>query len=127
MTSMADKNIIKVKRSQRRRRRVRGRVSGTAEQPRLSVAKSLKNVTAQIIDDEKMETLVGVASDSKAVKAGLNGGATKTVTARKVGEVIAQLAKEKGIENVVFDRNRCRFHGRVKAVADGAHEGGLKF
>jgi large subunit ribosomal protein L18 len=127
VTSMADKNIVKVKRSQRRRHRVRGRVSGTAEQPRLSVAKSLKNVTAQIIDDEKMETLVGVASDSKAVKAGLKKGATKTEVARKVGGVIAQLAKEKGIENVVFDRNCCRFHGRVKAVADGAREGGLKF
>ncbi|MCK4606555.1 MAG: 50S ribosomal protein L18 [candidate division Zixibacteria bacterium] len=124
---MADKNIIKMERSRRRRRRVRGKVSGTAERPRLSVTKSLKNVSAQIINDEKMETLVGITSNSKAVKAGLNGGATKTEAAHKVGEVIAQLAKENGIENVVFDRNRCRFHGRIKAAADGAREGGLKF
>ncbi len=124
---MADKNIIKMERSRRRRRRVRGKISGTAERPRLSVTKSLKNVSAQIINDEKMETLVGVTSNSKTVEEGLKKDATKTETARKVGEIIASMAKKKGIETVVFDRNHCRYHGRVKAVADGAREGGLKF
>jgi large subunit ribosomal protein L18 len=101
-------------------------VFGTAEVPRLTVAKSLNNVFAQIIDDEKHITLVGAASNSATVREKLSDGQTKTDVAKVVGEVIAARAKEKGIERVVFDRNINRFHGRVKAVADGAREGGLK-
>ena len=124
---MADKNIAKHQRALRRRRRVRGKITGSAERPRLSVGKSLKNVFVQLVDDERMLTLAGVASNSKVVRAELKGDETKTEKAKRVGEVIARLAKEKGIENVVFDRNQCRFHGRIKAVADGAREGGLRF
>ncbi|MFZ1684404.1 MAG: 50S ribosomal protein L18 [Candidatus Zixiibacteriota bacterium] len=120
---MADKNIKKAVKAERRRKRVRGTVIGTADRPRLTVAKSLKNVFVQIIDDEKHSTLVGLSTNSKE----LGGKGTKTDLAKAVGKKIAELAKAKGIESVVFDRNQYRFHGRVKAVADGAREGGLKF
>ncbi len=118
---------MKDRRAARRRRRVRGKIVGTAECPRLTVAKSLKNVFVQIVDDEKRVTLAGAASNCKSVTGELAEGDKKIDVSKRVGKAIAQLAKEKGIERVVFDRNRNRFHGRVKAVADGAREGGLKF
>jgi len=124
---MATKQMLKNKRAARRRRRIRGKVSGTSEIPRLTVAKSLKNIFVQIVDDEKAVTLVGAASNSPAVREKLTDGQTKIDVAKIVGGVIAGLAKEKGIEKVVFDRNINRFHGRIKAVADSAREGGLKF
>ena len=124
---MADKNIVKHKKSERRHRRVRGKVFGTAERPRLSVKKSLKNVSVQVIDDVKAATLVGLSSNSKAMAGIIDGKDSKTVAAKKVGLRLAELAKEKGIRVVVFDRNRYRFHGRIKAIADGAREGGLEF
>lgn len=124
---MADKNVERKKRAERRRRRVRGHIAGTAERPRLTVAKSLKNIFVQIVDDEKAVTLVAAASNSKNVVAKLKDDMTKVDVARAVGEVLAAEAKEKGIEAVVFDRNQFRYHGRIKAVADGARAGGLKF
>ena len=87
----------------------------------------MKNVFVQIIDDEKMVTLVSAASNAKQVKSELKDDMTKTQVAFKVGEVIAEAAKAKGITRVVFDRNKYRYHGRVKAVADGARKGGLEF
>ena len=124
---MADRNIEKNKRARRRRRRVRGTIRGTQERPRMTVAKSLKNIFVQIIDDEKMVTLAAAASNSENVKSELKEGMTKTEMAFKVGEIAAQQAKEQGIEKVVFDRNRFRYHGRIKAVAEGARKVGLKF
>ncbi|MBK7143486.1 MAG: 50S ribosomal protein L18 [bacterium] len=124
---MADKNIIKNKQADRRKSRVRKKVLGTSERPRLTVRKSLRNVFAQIIDDEKMSTLIGIASDSKEMQTVISEKDNKTAAAKKVGLKLAELAKAKGIESVVFDRNRFRYHGRIKAVADGAREGGLKF
>jgi large subunit ribosomal protein L18 len=124
---MSDKNIVKNKKAERRRRRVRGKVFGTPECPRLTVSRSLKHVTVQIIDDEKMLTLVGLASNSKEIAKEIKAAEKKTAVALKVGMKIAELAKAKGIEKVVFDRNQYRFHGRVKAVAEGARKGGLKF
>jgi large subunit ribosomal protein L18 len=124
---MADKNIVKQNMAERRRRRVHGKVFGSSVRPRLTVRKSLNNVVVQVIDDEKRVTLIGLASYSKAM-AGLVGSSdNKTETAKKVGKRIAELAREKGIELVVFDRNQYQYHGRVKAVAEGAREGGLKF
>jgi large subunit ribosomal protein L18 len=105
---------------ERRRVRVRGRVSGTAKRPRLSVFRSAKHIYAQIINDEKGTTLVS-CSDMD-VKEG-----TKTERAFKVGEKLAQSAKKKKIKKVVFDRGGYAYHGRVKAVAEGAREGGLEF
>ncbi len=123
---MADKNIEKAKRALRRKSRVRGRVFGTAGRPRLAVCKSLKNIFVQIIDDENKVTLVSAASNSKNVKSDLKDSMKKTEIAKKVGSIVAAQAKEKGIEHVVFDRSRFRYHGRIKAVAEGAREGGLK-
>jgi len=124
---MADKSIVKAKRAQRRQKRIRGKIFGTPECPRLTVAKSLNNVFAQIIDDVKGVTLLAVATNSKAIKDSLKKNMNKTQKAHQVGLVLAELAKEEGITKVVFDRNKSRYHGRVKAVADGAREGGLKF
>lgn len=124
---MADKNVVKNKMAARRRRRVRGKITGTSERPRLTVCKSLKNITVQVIDDVARVTLVGLASNSSAMRKAIKKSDTKTVVAKKVGAKVADLARAKGIENVVFDRNRARFHGRIKAVAEGAREGGLKF
>lgn len=124
---MADKNVSKFKRAERRRRRVRSTVIGSGERPRLTVSKSLKNVFVQIIDDGHATTLVAASSNSKNVEAQLKPEMTKVEIARKVGEIIAAEAKAKGIETVVFDRNRYRYHGRIKAVAEGARAGGLKF
>jgi large subunit ribosomal protein L18 len=106
---------------------VRAKVIGTAERPRLTVAKSLRNVFVQLIDDEQAITLVGVSSNSKDLQDELKSVKSKVEAAKKVGEALGRLAKEKGIERVVFDRNQFRFHGRIKAVAEGAREAGLKF
>jgi len=124
---MADKNILRAKRALRRRRKVRGTVVGTAERPRLTVSKSLNNIFAQLIDDDKKVTIVAAASNSKNVSSHLKDDMSKTKVAIKVGEIIANEAKEKGIEAVVFDRNEHRYQGRVKALADGARKSGLKF
>jgi len=113
--------------AERRRVRVRSKVHGTSECPRLTVCKSIKHVTVQIIDDVKHVTLVGLASNSKTMLELLKDKDSKTVIAKKTGLKAAELAKAKGIQTVVFDRNRYRYHGRVKAVADGAREAGLKF
>ena len=106
-----------------RHKRVRGKVSGTPERPRLNVFRSETNIYAQIIDDTKGVTLVSASSLEK----GFECDGTKTDAAKKVGEVIAERAKAKGIEAVVFDRGGYLYHGRVKALAEGAREGGLQF
>lgn len=111
---------IKAKRYQQRKRRVRSRIEGTAARPRFSVYKSSVHIYGQIIDDDKQITLAAF-SDLK-VKSG-----TKIEKAEKVGEEIAKLAFIKKIKKVVFDRNGFKFHGRVKALAEGARKGGLEF
>ena len=124
---MADKNIVKSKKAVRRRQRVRKKVIGTPERPRLSVSKSLNNVFAQIIDDVNHVTVAAAASNAKAVMDTFKDDMNKTQKAFEVGLALAKSAKEKGVEAVVFDRNVSRYHGRVKAVAEGARKGGLKF
>ena len=111
-------------RSQRLKRhsRVRGKISGTAERPRLSVFRSQKNIYAQIIDDVAGNTLVAASSVEKDFGPGSNKEA-----ARKVGKLVAERAVAKGIEEVVFDRGGYIYHGRVQELAEGAREGGLKF
>ena len=107
----------------RRHQRVRGKVSGTAERPRLSVFRSENNIYAQIIDDVNGVTLASASSLDKAIE-GYGGNVT---AASAVGKLIAERALAKGIENVVFDRGGYLYHGRVQALAEGAREGGLKF
>ena len=106
----------------KRKTRVRGRMTGTPERPRLSVFRSNRAIWAQVIDDRTDRTLAAARS-AEVDGAGLD----KTGVAKKVGELLAQRAKAAGIEQVVFDRGPYLYHGRVKALADGAREGGLDF
>ena len=117
------KKLDKAKARAKRHARVRNKISGTAECPRLNVFRSSKHIYAQIINDETGVTLCAASSLSKDYDG--NGGNKEG--ARKVGEMIASAAKAKGIENVVFDRGGFLYHGRVQELADGAREGGLKF
>lgn len=110
----------------RRKRRIRKRVFGTADAPRLTVSRSLKNVSAQIVDDERGCTLVQVSSRNKDLRDELKSWGN-VGAAKRVGEVLAERAQAKGITRIVFDRNGCKYHGRVKSLADAAREGGLKF
>ncbi len=103
-----------------RKKRIRAKVQGTSTRPRLTVYRSLKAVYAQVIDDEAGKTLLSASTVETKGKATVEG-------AKKVGETIAKKAKDAGINAVVFDRNAYKYHGAVKAVAEGAREGGLKF
>ncbi|MFN4259555.1 MAG: 50S ribosomal protein L18 [Gemmataceae bacterium] len=118
----------KAKRRQqlRRRRHVRGRIVGTAERPRLSVFRSSKHIYAQLIDDLQGVTLAACSSQNKQVRAQIAYGGN-IQAAGAVGKQLAELAKAKGIHQAAFDRGHYRYHGRVKALADGAREGGLQF
>ena len=107
----------------KRHRRIRAKISGTPETPRLNVFRSEANIYAQIIDDTKGMTLVSASSLDKEIE----GYGGNVIAAEAVGKLVAQRAKDKGIESVVFDRGGYLYHGRVKALAEGAREGGLKF
>ena len=119
MVSKKDRNQARL----HRHTRVRGKISGTAECPRLNVFRSLNHIYAQIIDDVKGVTLVSASSTEKDF--GMNGGNKEA--ARKVGALVAERALKNGIETVVFDRGGYIYHGRVQELAEGAREGGLKF
>jgi large subunit ribosomal protein L18 len=121
-----DKNVAKARSLARRQRRVRGKVSGTADRPRLRVTRSTSNIYAQIIDDRAGVTLVAASSLEKDLREKLATGAT-VEAANAVGEAVAKKALEKGIKSVVFDRGGNLYHGRVKALADGARGAGLEF
>lgn len=110
----------------RRKKRVRRKVSGTIQRPRLSVNRSLKHIYAQIIDDENGKTLAHASSLSPEVKGNAAEGG-KIQNAKSVGQLIAQKAKEHQIEGVIFDRSGYLYHGRIKALAEAAREEGLKF
>ena len=112
--------ISKIARRNKIKTRIRGKISGTAERHRMSVFRSNKGIYVQVIDDLTGNTIVAASSK------GLEGG-TKVEVAAKVGEEIAKRAMEKGVTEVVFDRNGYLFHGRVKSLADAARKGGLKF
>ncbi len=112
--------ISKIERRNKIKARIRGRISGTAQRPRLCVFRSNKQIYAQLIDDQAGNTLVSASSK------GIDKG-TKCEIAAQVGEIVAKKALEAGIDTVVFDRNGFLFHGRIKSLADGARKGGLKF
>lgn len=119
MVSKADKNVARL----RRHKRVRGKISGTPERPRLDVFRSNMHIYAQIIDDVNGVTLASASSMEK----GFEGCGGNKEAARKVGEAVAKAALAKGVSEVVFDRSGYIYHGRVKELAEGAREGGLKF
>ena len=117
------KLVDRAKARARRHARVRAKVSGTAACPRLNVFRSAKHIYAQVIDDVTGTTLCAASSMEK----GFEGNGGNVEGAKKVGEMLASACKEKGIEEVVFDRGGYVYHGRVQALAEGALEGGLKF
>lgn len=113
--------------NQRRRIRIKKNLFGTAQKPRLSVNRSLNQIYAQLIDDVNKTTLVAGSSLSKEISEDLKKAKSKIERSKIVGTFVAKKAREAGITTVVFDRGTYRYHGRVKALADGAREGGLKF
>ncbi|MFC0212804.1 50S ribosomal protein L18 [Paenibacillus chartarius] len=122
MITKGDKNKARLK----RHLRVRKKITGTTERPRLNIFRSSKHMYAQLIDDTTGVTLASASTQDKELREGLgNGGNVEA--AKKVGELIAQRAKAKGFEKVVFDRSGYLYHGRVQALADAAREAGLEF
>lgn len=113
----------------KRKKRIRRKILGTPERPRLSVFRSARHIYAQVIDDIDGRTLVTASSLEKEIQENteLKSGKGKIATADNVGKLIAERSKERGITRVVFDRNGFIYHGRVKAVSDGAREAGLEF
>jgi len=121
MITKGDKNKARLK----RHLRVRKKISGTTQRPRLSVFRSAKHIYAQLIDDVQGVTIAAASTQDKEVSDIGNGGNVEA--ARKIGELIANRAKAKGVEEVVFDRGGYLYHGRIQALADAAREAGLKF
>jgi large subunit ribosomal protein L18 len=110
---------------ERRKLRIRKKIEGTPEQPRLTVFRSAKHIYAQVVDDRSGITLAHASTLSQDLKGSLEG--TKTDAAKKVGALVAKICATKDIKRVVFDRNGYLYHGRVSALADAARKGGLKF
>lgn len=122
---MADKTRVKNARLLRRKRHVRNMVSGTSDRPRLAVFRSEKHIYAQIINDLAGVTIVAASTNSPELREGAHGA--NVASAKKVGAKIAEKAKAAGVTKVAFDRGGRKYHGRVKALADAAREGGLEF
>ena len=120
---MKDRNKVKRNARIKRSRRVRGKILGTAERPRLVVFKSLNHIYAQLVDDTSRKTLTGVSS----LKGSLNADGKKTEKAEAVGAAIAGKAKDLGIKSIVFDRSGYRYHGKIKVLAEAARKAGLEF
>lgn len=112
---------------QRRHARILKKLRGTTNRPRLVVHRTLKHMEAQLVDDEQGRCVTGVSTRSNEVQERLGEERTKTAQSKVAGQLMAERAREAGIERVVFDRGGYRYHGRVRAFADGAREGGLEF
>ena len=117
--------LTKIERRTRIKMRIRKKISGTLEAPRIAVFRSNKQIYAQVVNDQKGETLLSACSKEKEIAA--QTGVNKIEQAKLVGQLLAVKCKEKGIEKVVFDRGGYKYHGRVKSLADAAREGGLNF
>jgi large subunit ribosomal protein L18 len=118
--------VLKLVRRERRKLRVRRKVFGTPERPRLSIFRSLKNISAQLIDDERGRTVCSASSLSKAVADQLKKGGNKAA-ATVIGQILAERARMQGIRKVALDRSGYRYHGRVQALAEAARKAGLEF
>lgn len=124
---MADR-LKKIRlRTERRKKRSKRKLFGTPERPRLVVYKSLRQIYGQLVDDGAQRTIAGISSLNPAFRQALKPGTRRVEIAKAVGARLALVAKERGIEKVVFDRNGYPYHGRVKALAEAAREGGLRF
>jgi large subunit ribosomal protein L18 len=124
---LSKKQRGKVARRQRAHRRVRSRVTGTSERPRLAVFKSDKHIYAQLIDDQAGHTLAQASTLDAEVRGRLEGGTGNLAAAKAVGTVVGERARAAGVEKVVFDRGGYIYHGKVKAIAEAAREQGLQF
>ncbi len=122
MAAMDTKKAMRLK----RKKRIRTKVSGTQERPRLTVFRSAKHIYAQIIDDAAGQTLISASTVEKQIRE-KEKAASKVASADEIGKLVAERALKKGISSVVFDRNGYKYHGRVKALSDGARETGLDF
>jgi len=122
-----DKNRARLLGRKRRHMRVRRRVSGTSERPRLAVYRSLKNIYVQVINDLAGRTVVAASTLTPELKTQLGTRTGNVAASKALGQLIAKRAQEKGIKKVCFDRAGYKYHGRVKALADAAREGGLEF
>lgn len=122
---MANPQIQKANLRRRRRLRIRKKIRGTTGRPRLAVSRSLNHIEVQLIDDTTGRSLLGLSSNSREIRDTLSGN--KSEKGREVGRAVAVKALEAGIKTVVFDRGGRLYHGRIKALADGAREGGLVF
>ena len=128
MSSIHKKRVQdKLARRQRTHQRIRNRVKGTAERPRLAVFRSLRFTYAQVIDDGTGTTLAQANSRESEVAKGVEGGSGSVAAAHAVGQAVAERAKAKGVESVVFDRGGFLYHGKVRALAEGARDKGLQF
>jgi large subunit ribosomal protein L18 len=121
---MANIQKAKAKSHQKRKLRSKSKLFGTAERPRMTVYKSLKHIYAQLVDDESQKCICGTSSMAKALTA---DKVKKSEMAGKVGELIGKIAADRGISTIIFDRSGYLYHGRVKALAEGARKSGLKF
>lgn len=121
-----DKNIRKAKRRNKIRRRIRSTIRGTSERPRLSIYKSNKHIYAQLVDDLDGHTLAAASTQTESIGSELKEK-TRTEGARIVGEHLAKVARDKGIDKAVFDRSGYKYHGVIKSLAEGAREAGLDF
>lgn len=110
-----------------RHRRVRKKVSGTSERPRMAVFKSLRHIYVQVIDDSRGHTVAAASSLESSIRSEVNGSEAKSEVSKLVGKLIAERAKESGVKTVVFDRGGFKYHGRTKALAEAARQGGLAF
>jgi large subunit ribosomal protein L18 len=124
---MAEKVALKQRRLRKRRLRSKKKMVGTSDKPRLYVNKTLRHIYAQLIDDVSGITLTGISDLNPDLQGLIKDGDKKRDIAFKVGGAIAEIAREKGIEKIVFDRGGFQYRGRVRALADGARKGGLKF
>jgi len=123
MINKSEKNTIRL----RIHKRIRRKLRGTAQRPRLAVFRSVAHIYAQVIDDTEGKTIVSASSVDKEGKGAPSGSGGNVKAARAIGKLVAERAKEKGIKSVVFDRGGYLYHGRVKALADAAREAGLEF
>lgn len=124
---MKNKEKVKQKLRKRKKLRIRSKISGTSKIPRLVVYRGNRNISAQLVDDDNFKTLCAITSIRGSYKKLKDTSSGKMEISKQIGLDIAKLAKDKKISTVVFDRNGFKYHGRVKMVAEGAREGGLKF
>lgn len=118
---------LKTKKLQRRKQGIRNKISGTSERPRLSVYRSLSHIYAQLIDDVNGTTIIAASSRDKEISDAVSNADSKIERSKITGKLLAERAQSKGVTEVVFDRNGKLYHGRVKALAESAREGGLSF